>query len=893
MRSSFQHVLVLALSLLVVGLGCGPVPATAEDPIPLTVDHAAPGAPITMGIPFPKGALQSAEHVRVMTADGDEIPSQVTPVTTWAPADSSVKWVWVFFFADHGDAYQLEYGPDVERAPIAADDRIRFENNQRSYGASTLTTGPLRMRVDKDADGGFLDQVQFDVDGDGFDEDDVVATGPAGRGSYLDLLDEVGLDSSRATVTQTFKEKGSGPLHAILRIEGTYEYTRDDNNPAPFVTRIHAYAGKPYIRVLHTITYTGDPDQHPPLDGQHAMIATDAEGIVNEDSLAGDPRWTQPNDRIAGAGLALDYAFEEPPTVRTAYRTGDWWAPDAPQAYEQTAPDAGQVSLVQVGPDSSHTPPIPNSSATERIDGFAARITSNGERQVEATTAPGWMDVTGEEWGVAVGMRHFMEEYPNQLTLNVDSQRVQAYMWGPEADPMSFARWSSEEDGGMVDNFAQGLTKTTEFVYRFHRADADPADVQRTLDHVLDPAVAHAPPSWYTGSRVYGHMAAQSSDFPALERSLDYNYRWWLFNQQWEPWYGTFFYGDGKNYYFRNNWYEFANNEPAEDFMFWTQFMRTGERDFYLAGQAMSRHSMDVDNTHWPADTEYRGDTNPALDWWEANNAPKGSPYVGMGRRHGSQQWSAMLSAHVWVPGWIASYYLDGYHRGLEVAKKTGDYYERRIFGEHGLRGRRLYLSVWNLAELYDATKNPQYKEELDDRVDRMLQLQKEQGGNMIIDRYGYAQVYAARGLDKYQQMTDDAAARDALVQHAYWVRDNPPINHEMESYLSSISTLLTGYQFSGDESLYRAAYDRAQILKTDPLSLSFSEASSQSELFEAIEAADDIPKSQRNPDRRPIWSMTHGLRIFGWTHAYNVPYLLYWLEKEGPPSEAEPVSTQ
>ena len=108
-----------------------PVPADGAEQVPLTVEHVQPGAPITMGIPFPQGELQSPAHVRVLNADGEEIPSQITPVTSWAPADSSLKWIWVFFFAGEGDTYHLEYGPDVQRAPITGE-RIRFANNQRS-----------------------------------------------------------------------------------------------------------------------------------------------------------------------------------------------------------------------------------------------------------------------------------------------------------------------------------------------------------------------------------------------------------------------------------------------------------------------------------------------------------------------------------------------------------------------------------------------------------------------------------------------------------------------------------------------------------------------------------------------------------------------------------------
>jgi hypothetical protein len=47
-----------------------------------------------------------------------------------------------------------------------------------------------------------------------------------------------------------------------------------------------------------------------------------------------------------------------------------------------------------------------------------------------------------------------------------------------------------------------------------------------------------------------------------------------------------------------------------------------------------------------------------------------------------------------------------GYHRALEVAKLTAETYLDRIWGEHDLWGRRLYLSVRSPAEIFDATEN-------------------------------------------------------------------------------------------------------------------------------------------------------------------------------------------
>jgi len=865
------------LLLLVFILSTGAWAAPAADRVPISIKHHAPGAPITVGIPFPKGALQSPDRVRLLDADGAPVPSQITPVTTWAPADESLKWIWVFFFAEEGDTYQLEYGPDVEREPIAGDE-IVFVNNQRPYGATEITTGPLRLQVAKRGGGGFIDRVFLDTEGDGFEDDDVLARAPDGRGSFLDLLDAAGIDTSRAVVTQTFKERGSGPLHAILRIEGEYRYGRDDNNVSPFTTRIHAYAGKSYMRVLHTLTYTGDPDQRTPQDGQHAAIATRDGALIDEEAAANDVGLTEPNDQIAGAGLQLHYQLDAPTRFRTTYRTGNWWAPDDSESFAAPLQGNAQMALFQTGPDPTRIPPVSNASNTERIDGFRATIVQDGSSQVDATTTDGWVHVTGTNGGVAIGIRHYLEEYPKELSVGGADGALRAYVWSPTEAPMSFERWSTEEDGGMVGNFAQGLTKTTEFVYHFHGPDASAEEAEQVMQYVLDPSVAHAPPQWYADSRAYGHMAPRTEAFAAFERGLDYKYNWWLFNQDWEPWYGMIDYGDGKNYYFRNQWYQYANNEPASDFMFWLQFMRTGNRDYALAGEAMSRHTMDVDNTHWPTNgyATYRGDTNDAIDWWRARNDSTGSPYLGMGRRHGDQQWTSMLSAHVWVPGWIAAYYLQGYHRGLDIARLTADYYQRRIFGKHGLTGRRLYLSVWNLGEIYDATKDETIKAELDDRVDRMLALQQEQGGNLLIDRYGYAQVYVARGLDRYYQLTGDERVRDALVRHARWVRDNPPLNHEMESYLSSISTLLMGYQFARDDSYLDAALHRAEALKTEELAIAFDGATQQ-ELFTALEGVSNLPPGSRRD--RAIWSLTHALRVFGWTHAYNVPYLVHWLQ--------------
>ncbi len=51
----------------------------------------------------------------------------------------------------------------------------------------------------------------------------------------------------------------------------------------PSTLRVHAYARRSHVRVQHTMSYTGGPDLHPPVQGQHAAIATSASNIIDED----------------------------------------------------------------------------------------------------------------------------------------------------------------------------------------------------------------------------------------------------------------------------------------------------------------------------------------------------------------------------------------------------------------------------------------------------------------------------------------------------------------------------------------------------------------------------------------------------------------------------------
>jgi len=763
----------------------------------------------------------------------------------------------------------LEYGKDI--SPLQPKERIISTNNMRPQGGISVNTGPLSFSINKMGNG-FLDEVHLDLNQDGnFTDDELISSAPNNkRGTFLDIIDDAGIDMSNATIHQVFREKGSGPLHVVFRVEGTYFYNQKDNNASPFEIRIHAYAGKSYIKVLHTLTYTGIPDKHKTQVGEHYNIATQNEKILSEDT-ANDPGWTQPNDQISGCGLSLVYHLDKNQQVLTPIYDEDWSIKNSKERIVQfDASLIDKTTLLQTGPKQNNPNAI--SSPTERIKGFEAKVYQNKTSIESVQKAKGWIDLSDSSKGIAIGIKNFFEEYPKELQIDPKTGTVTGYIWPADADPMSFERKGTKQDGGMLGNFAQGIAKTTEFIYYFHNKTTG-NEIDNIMDYSLKSPVAHASSEWYTSSKVYGNMAPFSKKHLEYENALQYKYDWWIYNQNWESWYGMFNYGDGKAYYIKDKWYMWDNNEPTVDFMLWTNFMRTGKAKYYYAAQNMSKHTMDVDNIHWPKKRKFLGDINDAIDYWNYEDEEESTPYLGIGRRHGDEHWTALLSAHVWVQGWIASYYITGDKRALEIAKMTGDTYINRIWGDHDLRGRRLYLSILNLVEIYDVTKLEKYKKELDERIQILLSLQKEQGGNLLLDRFGYSQNYVAQGLYKYWQLTNDNRVKKALVEHARWVKDVPPFNHELESYLATIYPLILGYEFTGNHIYLDEAIERAKVLRVDNLNYNFT---NQKEYSEALKKISKLPTGRDG--ERTIWKIDNGLRAFGWTHANNIPYLLYYL---------------
>ena len=248
--------------------GVTPVPLTIRNPH----DAAAESWPVTGGVPFPRGVLGDASHVRLVR-DGQELPAQVTPTGNWP--DGSVKWVLVSLLADvpaGGETeYTLEFGREVTRKLIAE------PMAQRQGDQVLVDTGALSFAVDAHG------QIVALARGD----ESLLAPG---MGCATTLVDEAGATYRAALGEAEVEIEENGPVRTVIKTVG---HLADEagNQSFRIEQRIEAYRGAPYLRVHHTFLNDLEPG------------FTNIESLSYQVPIAGGASWRAP--LVEGDALQL------------------------------------------------------------------------------------------------------------------------------------------------------------------------------------------------------------------------------------------------------------------------------------------------------------------------------------------------------------------------------------------------------------------------------------------------------------------------------------------------------------------------------------------------------------------------------------------------------------
>jgi hypothetical protein len=299
--------------------------------------------PVTVGVPFPRGAVRDIARLRLRTNTA-ATPVQARVLSRWP--DGSVRWALLDWQADvrpHGRV-RVHVAPDMPETPTAPRRTVHAVDRGDRL---EVDTGPLQFTVPKNR---FALFSAARVDGR------QVISGPVAP--FFDINGSRVAPQAASAVTVT----EAGPLRLRIELRGRYSSTLN------YVVRIDAFAGQPFVRVLHTFEerspefYTWvrqiGVDVPMRLKGNAVFRAGQEKGapwagplrasgfkLVQEDNdvlhVNGTRRtaraagWVDLHDATHGVAVAARFFWQEYPQsfeLRPNGLTYNLWAPDAAPA---------------------------------------------------------------------------------------------------------------------------------------------------------------------------------------------------------------------------------------------------------------------------------------------------------------------------------------------------------------------------------------------------------------------------------------------------------------------------------------------------------------------------------------------------------------------------------
>lgn len=606
-------------------------------------------APMTVGVPFPHGALRSADNVRLVDEHGREVPMQVCVTARWSRF-GPIKWLLCDFTAslDGGPRqFALEYGPSIKRSQKPL---LTVDGGDGDFPA--LDTGRLQIR-----DGA----ISFDANGDGRFAP-VLGEG-ALIGEYVRHEDGL-LFRVPADVRHVVEEIGSEK--AVIRRTGWYRDPESGDRFCNFVTRLVFHRDSPVVRIYHTWIFTGDSNRDRIRD-MGWRFETPA-NVVPEGFLLNfaSDQWQQgeylvqfdydqyliDNSENRHRGRTPGVVSARVGDSRVLLGAKDFW-----QSFPSELSFADGAITFHNWP--RHNIPAFSESPTPAGHAFRLRFAHEGEL-LDFRAPPEYFD--GQIYDIATnGGRESPWERGNQDSVN-----------------------------------GQGVARTEEIILYFTRADADLLAAVPVMQGFNDETLrAIVDPVWMAESGAFGRIHPRDTEnFPKQEALYDLIARApALWNERLGA-YGMWVHGDfpvdgpdlrEQTASPRRTWKRGHHGWPYK----WMPFVRSGDPELFKLAEAGSRRRIDSGFCHY-VDPEFP-DPFRAQGW----SSTSLFPWSG-----GSTRGISEDVDHMWQ-----NYYLTGFQRPRDVALLWGEVIKRNF--QRGLQGRISVAQFYYYLDQYRATFDP------------------------------------------------------------------------------------------------------------------------------------------------------------------------------------------
>ncbi len=616
-------------------------------------------APMTVGVPFPRGALGDPDTVRLVDADGAELPLQTRELARWSRF-GPVKWLLCDFTVDlDGEPREvyLEYGPDIRRTP-----QPDITTGLPVAGFPALNTG--RIRIDE---GG----LSFDATGSGRFQP--VLDSKSLLGAFVQHEDArtytMPVDAEYA-----FEELGSEKV--VVRRTGWYAEPESGREFCQFVTRFIFFRDSPVVRIFHTWIFTGDgnSDRIANMGWRFSSAGPVQQGAILADFDSGEwiatdslvqfdyNRFLLPATRSEVEGRSAGVLSGVVGPTRVAFGAKDFWQ-NFPSELEIGADDFVFYNWPRRNPPARFERPV------QRGDAFRSRFAHEGEL----------------------------------LDFSLPDEYASGPIW----------RESSSSEGHIAENSpesvnAQGIARTEEMFLYLADASVPPDEAAKVLQGLNDETLrAIVDPVWVSASGVFGEIHHYDPEnYPEAERVFDLSItapaRW----VEQLGFYGMWLHGDypgwGINLRDRTvSTYRTLRKNHHNYPIGWAPFARSGNPQMLKLAEKAVRQMTDANFCHYATadvDDLVGASHFRRQGWWDRSLLPwagRSGPHVRSYTVDCDYLWHA--------------YYMTGYTRARDVALLFGELTQHDHFAPASsqLRPRITQSMMPSYIDMYQATFDP------------------------------------------------------------------------------------------------------------------------------------------------------------------------------------------
>ena len=554
---------------------------------------------VSWGIPWARGSVAMGTEFALKTAEGREIAAQTWPLAFWP--DGSIKWSGFAIAGSPNMAGTMTVtrGPgSMPKSPLKVWEEV---------DSVEVSTGPMGCRIAR-AGSDLIQSLTLN----GTD---------VGRNAQLIVVRE---DRSEYKSNRTVRQEEftgqikkvaveqSGPVRAVVRVEGMHAAEGSTRTWLPFVVRLYFTAGLTSIRVVHSFVFDGDAHRdfirgigvaftvpfREERQNRHIRLAGDRDGFWSE------PVLMSPGYRagVVANAVEMNLAQLQGKRIPNLDQMGA-----TTKAQFQTIAVWDAFKLTQLAPDSY--------AIKKRTNPESSWLhVTNGNR------ARGFAFVGDVSGGLAVGVKSFWQKYPASLEITGaagSAAELKVWFWSPDADAMDLRHYDTIGHDGRISyedwqpgfSTPHGVANTNELTL-WAMADTPNGDSLVAAAHTAsEPPLLICTPEHYYSTQTLGVWSLpkrETAQDVAVEEQLDRAWTFFADEVEQRRWYGFWDFGDFMRTYDgrRHTWmydiggHAWNNTELCPNVWLWFTFLRTGRPESFRLAEAMTRHTSEVDVYH-------------------------------------------------------------------------------------------------------------------------------------------------------------------------------------------------------------------------------------------------------------------------------------------------------